>query len=384
MKRCFLATFTLLLFLSACREQKDSGQTYSLGKQLDWGSYEVGFKSFSKTDYSRASLHPETPFRSVGFGIWYPAASAGKKRIKYIDYLRIFGKKSLDSIRIDYMGQESFLGKVDTSVLSDNLSINTRAGYRARPLDEAFPLIVYAGKANDPIYGNTVLFEFLASHGYVVLSLPPKVPQDNPESMSVNNLNDIRFAINYVKREFPFVDLSRMATIGYEIGGVSSAAWTIENPNVKAHVSLQGALGSNFGWSFSKSLYYNELSDLSAPVLHFGSDSYERKPKFLMGEATFETADSIYNATRYFSFLENSVPLGVNSHLIMSWVHPLVSIKDEYQIDKSAINQGYVKMLEQTLMFLDVHVKKEGDPEKLNQLILNSHKKNFIKTTRSS
>jgi len=379
MKEFFLAACGLLMFLSSCEERSEYKQTYPLGKDLEWGTYKVGFKSISEYDYSRSSFLPKNPFRSVEFGLWYPAISKGEQEAAYIDYLSIFEKKSPDSVRADYSGQKSFLGKIDTSILSDNLSIITKAIHQAKPRDEPFPLIVYSGKANDPIYGNTVLFEFLAGHGYVVLSLPPKVPKVNPESMSVENLNDIRFAINHVKRELPHVDVSRMATVAYEIGGVSSVAWTNENANVKAHVSLQGAIGSFFGWSFSKSLYHNNLRDIKASILHFGSNPYEIEPKYIMGESTFETSDSLYNARRYFSFLENSVPLGVSSHLVMTWVDPLVAIKDDYKIDKTGIHLGYEHMLEQTLMFLDVYLKEEGGVEDLNELILNSHKKNFIK-----
>jgi len=383
MKRSFLVVLGPLILLIACQEKTHYGHTYPLGKNLEFGSQKVGFMPISETDFSRVSNTPESEFRNVDFGLWYPASGNNLKRIEYIDYLKAFENKPIDSIRADYISQESFLGQVDKLILDKNLSISTNAIHQAKPLDESFPLIIYVGKANDFVYGNTVLFEYIASHGYVVLSLPPKIPKVEQESMSLDNLKDIRFAVNVVKRLLPFVDVSRMATIAYEIGGVSAMVFTIENPNVKAHVSLQGAVGSDFGWSFSKTVFKNNPSDIKTPVLHFGSEGYERETNYIMGEASFETADSIYNTTRYFSFLENSVPLGVSSHLVISWVNPLLEIKDEYEIDKSGIAQSYENVLKQTLMFLNLYVKKDGDKAKLEELILNSHKNNFIKHPES-
>jgi len=353
--------------------------TYPLAQELEFGKYSVGFQSVQETDFGRGTFSDADGHRPVSFGVWYPAKRTGqRRRMRYLDYMRYPDRTIADSIQDAYVRQHSFLGDLDTSMLLRNIRVVTHSLWRAPVIGESVPLVIYAGRANDLIYGNCFLFEYLASHGYAVLSLPPQPTKGDLESMPLNNVNDIYFAINYLKREMPNLDVSQIATMGYEVGGVSTAALAIGNPHVKAHISLQGAVGSWFGWQFAKNLYPNDLKDMSIPVLHIGTGTYEREPTYVMGESTFETSDSMYNARRYFYYLAPSVPLGVSSHLIMTWVQPLISIKKEYDINEASITAGYAQIVNLTHQFLDVYLLNK-DAKGLETTIMSGHQRNFIK-----
>ena len=379
---------TLSLLLS-CQRAEKLNHEYPLGQNLEFGEYAVGFKVFHEPDFSRG-IFPESGSkqkginamgaRRVSFGLWYPAKSQNTgKHLKYFDYMKVCYGPNVDSLRKSYLEQPIFLGDADTNILVKTTNMLTLAEHNAQPLSDAFPLIIYAGKPNDLIPGNSVLFEYLASHGYVVLSIPPKLTEVTLEALSLNNFEDMSFAINHIKSMLPTLDISRIATVGYEIGGISTVAMAIRHPDVKAHLSINGAVGSWFGWQFAKPIHYNNLQDLKVPILHIGTGGYDQPSTSSLGEAYFETVDSIPNSKRYFSYLENSVPLGVSSHLILSWILPLKSVKEKYHVDKKNIVQGYESMLETSLLFFDTYLKNEKQVGAFDQYILSKDERNFIK-----
>ena len=373
----------ILVILSlSCENEKENltnSHSYPIASDLEWGKYSVGFMSSNEMVSANNELPNIEDVRQVDFGIWYPAKRSNKKSMQYLDYLKTFDTKSEDSIRYLYSHQQSFLGQLDSSVLANNLSIQTNAVHMAEPVKEKYPLIIYIGRANDLVYGNSFLFEFLSSQGYVILSLPPKTPKSKNDSMVRTNLNDLKTVISYLKSNYNYIDYSKIATIAYEIGGVSAIALTMEDSSIRAHISMQGAIGSFFGLSFLQPIPDINIKEFKAPVLHFGSPGYEKEPKQIAGESYFETADSIPFSKKYFSYLDRTVPLGVSSHLVLSWVNPLVGVKEGYQVDKDGVKKCYSEMLVHTLMFVDFYLKEKGDEKQLNKLIMSNHQRNFIK-----
>jgi dienelactone hydrolase len=93
---------------------------------------------------------------------------------------------------------------------------------------------------------NTILAEFLASHGFVVAS----VPQLNPglwtynfqsDATSVENqVRDLEVALGALVEE-PFVDRRRIATMGYSTGGDVALLLQARNPLIDAVAGLDAS-----------------------------------------------------------------------------------------------------------------------------------------------
>ncbi len=246
---------TILPFYSAA-------QTPALWGHLNSGPYEVGFRFIYQQDYSRgwrakedANGYPqgETRGRPIRISVWYPAKTrAHAPRMLYKDYMpsgavgAIFAelnaslaKRDIDNLRSNLKGQEF-----------DGLMLTRTAAVRsAAPRDGAYPLIVYSAGLNNSSQDNVVLCEYLASHGYVVVT----VPQLGATSLDVNlkfqsppdletQALDLQFAVGAV-HDFPAIDHHRLGVIGYSVGGVVALDLVMRNSDVDAVVTLDPTFG---------------------------------------------------------------------------------------------------------------------------------------------
>jgi pimeloyl-ACP methyl ester carboxylesterase len=108
-----------------------------------------------------------------------------------------------------------------------------------------FSVVIYhpglAGSHED----NSVLFEYLASHGYVVLS--STYPDPSAYSVSCGgdltySFRDMEFPSRYA-RGLPFDDAGRFAAMGHSYGAYAVLAWAAEpNSSVRAFVTLDSGL----------------------------------------------------------------------------------------------------------------------------------------------
>jgi dienelactone hydrolase len=87
--------------------------------------------------------------------------------------------------------------------------------------------------------------EFLASHGFIVISSPSVGPDgrdmpDSPLAIDAES-RDLEFLAGFVQA-MPQADPDRMATIGFSLGGAPAALFALRNARVKALVSLDSVL----------------------------------------------------------------------------------------------------------------------------------------------
>ncbi|WP_191042167.1 alpha/beta hydrolase family protein [Spirosoma validum] len=112
-----------------------------------------------------------------------------------------------------------------------------------------YPTIIYnhggGGTANE----NAVLFEFLASHGFVVISCNYKYPADNEQgfeyyfaSKKFTYCTDIEFVIQYSK-QLPFTDPNRFYYIGHSFGAQQGLKLNQKgNRDIKRYILLDTTL----------------------------------------------------------------------------------------------------------------------------------------------
>ena len=172
-----------------------NAQTPVLWGNLESGSYGVGFKFIYQQDYSRGWKVTEDsngyPLatgrgRPVRISVWYPAKRQGNApKMLYRDYMASTARNAA------FTELNSLLEKRDVGNLRANLKaeefdaltkMQTAAVLNAAPQNGAFPLLVYSAGLNNSSQDNFVLCEYLASHGYVVIT----VPQLGTTSLDVN------------------------------------------------------------------------------------------------------------------------------------------------------------------------------------------------------
>ncbi|HSF17048.1 MAG TPA: hypothetical protein VLK65_15975 [Vicinamibacteria bacterium] len=236
--------------------------------ELQPGPHRVGFELIEVYDYSR-------PFRSAGpnrarpvtLSIWYPADEDDSgERIPFGRYVVETGRDALVE-RIRLNGIE--LSGPDVDGLLDELTNAYMGAHRA---EGSFPVLLFAGGLTAPSYLNSVLCEYLASHGYVSLSLPSLPRREDAvaefDQLGLDTqLRDMEFAIQSV-HDYDHADISRMGLVGASFGGVSQALLQMKNPDVRAVVSLDAATGYEYGRRLLEDSIFFDPAAATAPFFH--------------------------------------------------------------------------------------------------------------------
>jgi hypothetical protein len=122
------------------------------------GTFEIGSSILFFRDSTRLDLfsHEKNSFREFSVRTWYPA-SPGKtdKRVPYM--------------QTDEAGYLAIQMKAPAFMLSHFKYIKTDSYINAKPVEGLFPVIFYS--PSGCIVDNTTLFQELASHGYIVISI---------------------------------------------------------------------------------------------------------------------------------------------------------------------------------------------------------------------
>ena len=147
------------------------------------------------------------------------------------------------------------------------------AAIKNAPPTRRFPLVVYAHIAPS---GNNIMCEYLASHGFVVATIPWKGTFEYNLDVGLTGvetqIKDIEFAIGLLRKD-PNVDGNKIATIGMSFGAISTLGLQSRNSDVDALISLDGGIGSAFGAAVVQRTPYYSLSRISTPLLHlYGSN----------------------------------------------------------------------------------------------------------------
>jgi len=257
-RRCATFAVTLAVLAAGSRLQAQS----PLWGSLVPGPHAVGFRAFFESDRSRSWLDaradPPVPgwqrTRPVRIALWYPARPGDRPHMKFGDYLKLGPRPSGDSAHVlvsaaleargswmlrDGLGFEAF-----DRLLEDPVA----AARDAPPLDGPFPLVLYSAGFNDLDVSNFVLAEYLASHGFVVASVPqlgasPLALELAPSAADFEmQARDVEFALG-LAGSFPFVDRTHLAAVGHSMGGAVSLLLMVRNPEVDAVVGLDASYG---------------------------------------------------------------------------------------------------------------------------------------------
>ncbi|PZX46909.1 CocE/NonD family hydrolase [Algoriphagus chordae] len=345
------------------------GQTSLKQLDLNKGELSVGFRHYQTADSTRTyhrifDYSNQAIPRPIPVSIWYPALENQTKndQMSVLDYMEILKEEE----EWEYLPNDQILNWFyyqNTEQNQGHLKEKTTAYANADFSKSSFPVIIYAPSYQASSIENFALCEYLASHGYVVISSPSR-GTDNRffEGGTAKDMEtqarDIEFLIKEIAK-IPNADLSRIATMGFSFGGLSNVLVQMRNENIKAIVSLDGSIKYQYA-TLKTSPFFN-LEKMDVPFIHFAQKDI---PKEVLEEDkidaslndNFEFYDSLTNSNAYQLKLHNM------THSYFSSLGVLFEVRDPRQ-DKSdqEIMEAYKWVAAYTLNFLDAYLRNDAE-----------------------
>lgn len=283
------------------------------------GPHGIGFMTVEKYDYSRSFRAKHDYFGAVLEGerarplqicLWYPALTADEAAtMVYGEYAFPYPADErfmeiLSNLHNRELGTLFQQFNRDQALVQELMSVKMAAVRDAPAAEGVFPLIIY--HSGPGCMENVVLYEYLASHGFVVATthalgmatLNPDVSQNSLEAM----IRDKEFILTETPH-LPFIDRNKLGLMGFSYGSIAAVIMAMRNSEVDAVVGLQSEfLRSENFHLLTDNAFYNP-SRLHIPLMQLYAE--DNPPKDLSFIDSFVYA-GIYNVKltglRYFDF----------------------------------------------------------------------------------
>ena len=200
------------------------------------GPHAAGFRVLFETDPGRAyfpltGARDRSLARPIQITIWYPARAATGTAMRFGDYLDVAsrelgpGRENREEVAREFREgpmRPFFDAPPPDDAWERILSVEVAARDGAQPAAGRFPLVLIAGGGGALSQG--VLFEYLATHGWVVASVPllgHGAAWHNRGEWSVRSIEEMAGDLRHAARtaaELPFVDANRIAVAGMAAG----------------------------------------------------------------------------------------------------------------------------------------------------------------------
>lgn len=372
MKKKHLLIVSILFSSFYCNSQES---LLKLTSKL--GDYSVGFISINTYDYSR-SFSPQKSdnteekdksiFRPIQISVWYPTDFDNhKNRMKYEDYFYLQFKNA-GNIELSNTSKNEFIKKfiatepVSVPNLYNELKVEMHAIENAKEAKGTFPVIIYAPSWASTSFENALMFELLASHGYIVISSPSIGPYsvDMPlDELGVEaQARDVEFLISQV-RNFSSANINKLALMGFSFGGLSNVFTLARNKSIDAWIGLDPSIHEDFEM-FEKSPYC-DFSSLSTPSLFINSVGFINSIPF-------------YDKLIYSDAYIINLPKIEHTDLASQFIKLYGDDKSRSNTAIKTRNKAYNSVCHYVLQFLDGVFKEGMDYEMMTKSIFNEHK----------
>jgi|GEM_PF-1765403 len=250
---------------------------------LESGPYQVGLSVLLLRDTTRPGLALDStsippPGRPMQIVVWYPAATATGGAMTLRQYLELgagaLGPEAATAERrrqlVDDFTAEPLAHGIAQSALDSVLGLPMRAIQGAPRGKGRFPLVVFL---HSPVWGASVMSEYLASRGFVVAAVESKGARQAPYRLSRENLDamvlDAAFVVARMRRE-PYVN-QRLGIVGMSNGSIAAMALQLSGPVPEAVVSLDGGIGEGAGGTYLGERSQGVPTRFTVPLLHLYS-----------------------------------------------------------------------------------------------------------------
>ncbi len=291
-KHMTLFLFLILHWLPSCAA---GPQTSALWGELQPGAYEVGFRIVTfPNDMNGAAAAPadNSPIEVM---IWYPTnVASNAPRLTFSDYLHLVSELRHGSDEKELhawlaTGISGDASRVGNDTLAQILATRMQAVSDAPILKEQFPLVLWTMR-HGTMVAQSVLCEYLASHGYVVafarttgaqLPLPWEMETAAEKLLTFSrHLRDLNFALEHLTLE-PDINPASVAMVTWSYAAELAPRMQTQHPSVKLVIGLSSNPLSLSGlYQGDVAAAHLEPDSLDVPYVvmteQFGFDGNER------------------------------------------------------------------------------------------------------------
>jgi len=239
--------------------------SFCLAQGLVNGSYSVGFKYYETYDESRLYVvNSDTTSRPLLIHFWYPSDESVENSSyhfkNYIDLISLredFNRPTSEVEGYSYNFIDAYAGfakqnfGVDTSLTTQEIldfPVAAQYGVALAKSKEKFPLIIYAPSNSKSAVQNHLICEYLASHGFMVISVGSagknSLNRNNLQESILAQVNDMEFMLNYFEDSLK-INYAGLGLMGFSSGGLATTIFQMKHENVNAVFSLDG--GQEYG-----------------------------------------------------------------------------------------------------------------------------------------
>ncbi|CAL4869482.1 hypothetical protein MMA231_03774 (plasmid) [Asticcacaulis sp. MM231] len=274
----------LILFLAFLPSISSAASNFS---QISPGQYGVGFQVVAQYDDSRGyggasdpvTGEPKGPERArpIQTLIWYPATAAGAP-LTLADYLKLganddrLGRPATEQAAAEAAFTIGHSARLSKQRAQDELNAQMLAHRGAVAVAGRFPVIVYAPSLSASAIENADLCEFLASHGYIVISSPSFGASTREMTTDIEGIEaqagDIEFLIGYA-HTLPQADTTKIGVVGYSWGGIANVFAAAKDSRIGALVALDGSV--RYWPEMMAQARYVTPARLTAPLLYLAA-----------------------------------------------------------------------------------------------------------------
>lgn len=395
----FFIVFNLLILGSVdCHSQN-----YPLWDNLIPGKYNVGFKRFYCFDSSRQYAFRYLPKmdedstmydRPMVINVWFPSKGKSRNFMKYEGYYDFTPPDSswnnfLTRVRefnLQVTKDNSFAtpkgkNRNQLQLFDSLLQTSTSIRLDAKPLIEKHPLVLYYPGMGGTIEESSLLCEYLASHGFVVVSSlyqPNHIKHLYSDWDLGRSKKDRDFVLNVLQLE-KYIDLTKIYLLGFSFGAQSNLNYELDdNSAIKAIVLLDSRL------EYSFNCHPKGFKNLPDTLLMYKSKI--NKPMLCMTElnSTFRLFDSLnfcerhYVRIPYFEHFNFTSQAELSHYLNYKADTSLCTSKKKWELYKIVCRNigSFLKSnLNETLFNVIVEDENDYFPDSLNLNIEYEHRR---------
>ena len=246
-----------------------SGQQNNKQNQKE-AEYNVGFRYYKEYDITRLyTYHQDTISRPMLISFWYPSEEKSEKdRMIYKQYIDLISiredySKTKDAIDNDTYNLVNAYAQFAQKQYAIGLNITTqqilespvKAALNLPVKEGEFPLIIYAPSNSKTPFQNHVICEYLASHGFYVISVssagPNSIDRSDFGKSILAQVEDMEFILNYLEENLK-INYTKLGLFGFSTGGLATSIFQMKHNSTKAVFSMDGSQEYSFYISLFK------------------------------------------------------------------------------------------------------------------------------------